>query len=75
LSGLGWPAFSNGAGAPTGHKCAGVGLAMYFRRIFAVELVRGCSWELSPGQDLSYDWKRLPPEPRDGLCATVKRAS
>lgn len=65
----------NGAGAPTGHKCAGVGLATYFLQIFAVELVRGCSWELSPGQDFSYDWKRLPPEPRDGLRATVKRVS
>jgi len=63
----------NGAGAPTGHKCAGVDLASYFLQIFAVELLRGFSWELSPGQDLSYDWKRLPPEPRDGLRATIRR--
>ncbi len=65
----------NGAGAPTGHKCAGVGLATYFLQIFTVELLRGYSWSLTPGQDLSYDWKRLPPEPRDRLRAAVKRAA
>jgi cytochrome P450 len=65
----------NGAGAPTGHKCAGAGLATYFFQIFAVELLRGADWKLKPGQDLSYDWKRLPPEPRDGLRAVVKRAA
>jgi cytochrome P450 len=63
----------NGAGAPTGHQCAGAGLATYFLKIFAIELLRGCSWQLSPGQDLSYDWRRLPPEPRDGVRATVQR--
>src|SRR5215470_17852455 len=63
----------NGAGEPTGHKCAGTGLATYFLKVFAIELWRGCSWQLTPGQDLSYDWKRLPPEPRDGLRATVRR--
>lgn len=39
----------NGAGPESGHKCAGVGLATYFLQLFAVELVRGCSWQLSPG--------------------------
>jgi cytochrome P450 len=65
----------NGAGAPTGHKCAGAGLATYFLQIFTVELLRGYSWTLMPGQDLSYDWKRLPAEPRDQLRAAVKRAA
>lgn len=63
----------NGAGVTTGHKCAGVDLATYFPQLFAVELLRGYTWKLSPGQDLSYDWKRLPPEPRDGLRARVTR--
>jgi len=63
----------NGAGAPTGHKCAGAALAPYFLQLFAIELLRGYTWQLSPGQNLSYDWKRLPPEPRDGLRAHVGR--
>jgi cytochrome P450 len=63
----------NGAGAPSGHKCAGAALAPYFLQLFAIELLRGYTWQLSPGQNLSYDWKRLPPEPRDGLRAHVSR--
>ncbi len=63
----------NGAGVATGHKCAGTGLATYFLQLFAVELVRAYRWQLSPGQDLSYDWKRLPPEPREALRAQVRR--
>jgi cytochrome P450 len=65
----------NGAGAPTGHKCAGTGLASYFLQIFAIELLRNCSWELSVAQDLGYNWERLPPEPRDGLRAVIKSTS
>lgn len=63
----------NGAGALTGHKCAGGGLATSFLQLFALELLRGYDWQLSPGQNLSYDWKRLPPEPHDGLKARVRR--
>lgn len=65
----------NGAGMPTGHKCAGYEFAPCFLQVFTVELLRGYSWEIVPGQDLSYDWRMIPPPPRSGLKARVKRAS
>lgn len=65
----------NGAGPPTGHKCAGWEFAPLFLQVFLVELARGYDVTLSEGQDLSYDWKRVPPEPKDGLRARVSRRS
>jgi hypothetical protein len=38
---------------------------------FLTLLVRGYDWELPP-QDLEYDWKKLPPEPRDGLRVRLR---
>src|SRR5262249_42455760 len=61
----------NGAGAPSGHKCAGWELAPLILETFAIELLRNYRIELAQGQDLSYDWTQLPPEPRDGLRARV----
>jgi cytochrome P450 len=62
-----------GAGdALTGHKCAGYMLAPTLLKVFTVELVRGTTWLLSPGQDLSYDWSEVPPPPRDGLRLRVR---
>ncbi|MFO0744620.1 MAG: cytochrome P450 [Myxococcota bacterium] len=68
-------AFSpQGAGDPTvTHKCAGHELAPLILRVFLVELLRGFDVALAPGQDLSADPARLPPEPRSGLVATVTR--
>ena len=65
----------NGAGPPAGHKCAGWEFAPLFLQVFLVELVRGYDVTLSEGQDLSYDWKRVPPEPKDGVRARVTRRS
>ena len=31
------------------------------------------SWELLPGQDLAFDWSVIPPEPKDGLRARLRR--
>jgi cytochrome P450 len=58
----------NGGGdAMTGHKCAGYALAPTMLKLFAVEVVRGYTWLLTPGQDLAYDWTETPPAFKDGL--------
>lgn len=61
----------NGAGPPTGHKCAGWEFAPLFLQVFLVELSRGYEVTLSKPQDLDYDWSRVPPEPKDGLRGRV----
>lgn len=59
-----------GAGSPTGHKCPGLDFATCFMEVFAVVLVRGYRYELAAGtRQLAYD--KTPPEPSDGLRATV----
>lgn len=42
-------------------------------QVFTIQLLRGYTWELSPGQDLDYDWSLIPPEPKDGLRARLRR--
>ena len=56
-----------GAGPTTGHKCPGIDFATLLMSAFAVELIRGYEWELPAGQDFSYDWSKIPPEPKGGL--------
>jgi cytochrome P450 len=63
----------NGAGPATGHKCAGYEFAPVFLQVFLVELYRNDDVTLAKPQDLDLDWSRVPPEPRDGLRATVRR--
>jgi cytochrome P450 len=63
----------NGAGPPTGHKCAGYEFAPLFLQVFLVELYRAFDVEIARPQDLGLDWSRVPPEPREGLRASVKR--
>jgi cytochrome P450 len=65
----------NGAGPPTGHKCAGYEFAPLLLQIFVAELVGGYKWEWVQPQDLSYDWSKLPPEPRDRLKVRVRAAA
>ena len=55
-----------GAEPPTGHRCLGLDYSTFLVLAFLTVLVRGYRWELPP-QDLGYDWKKRPPEPRDGL--------
>lgn len=60
-------AFSpHGPGADVGHKCPGADYASLFMEILTVQLLREFEWELPP-QDLEYDWRLTPPEPKDGL--------
>ncbi|HEY6320232.1 MAG TPA: cytochrome P450 [Thermoanaerobaculia bacterium] len=62
-----------GAGPAHGHRCPGTDLATTLMQVFTILLLRGYTWELSPGQDIDYDWSLIPPEPRDGLRARVRR--
>jgi cytochrome P450 len=63
----------NGAGPPTGHKCAGYEFAPVFLQVFLIELYRAFEVAITQPQDLELDWSRIPPEPRDGLRASVRR--
>jgi hypothetical protein len=38
---------------------------------FLTLLLRGYEWEL-PSQDMAYNWKMLPPQPRDGLRVRLR---
>jgi cytochrome P450 len=60
-----------GAEPPTGHRCLGLDYSTFLVLAFLVLVVRGYDWEL-PSQDLRYDWKKLPPEPRDGLRVRMR---
>lgn len=59
-----------GAGSETGHRCPGLDFATYIMEIFAVVLLRGYTWQLPP-QNFDRDFSKTPPEPKDGLRATV----
>jgi retinoid hydroxylase len=61
-----------GAEPPTGHRCLGLDYSTYLVLCFLVLLVRGYAWDLPP-QDLSYDWRKRPPERRDRLVVTLRR--
>jgi cytochrome P450 len=65
----------NGAGdAHAGHKCAGYELAPLMLQVFVAQLLRGgYRWTVTPGQDLSLDWRHVPPEPRDGLKVRLEK--
>ena len=62
----------NGAGSVTGHKCAGYEFAPLLLQVFLIELYRRYDVTLAKPQNLELDWSRIPPEPRDGLRATVR---
>lgn len=63
-----------GAGPTTGHKCPGIDFATLLMSAFAIELFRGYDWEIPAGQDLSYDWSKIPPEPKSGLRLRLRPA-
>jgi cytochrome P450 len=60
-----------GAEPPTGHRCLGLDYATVLGTAFVALLVRGYTWTLPP-QDLSWNWKPLPPEPRDRLRVAMR---
>lgn len=61
-----------GAGPVTGHRCPGLDYATYFMEVFTIVLLRGYGWRL-PAQSFELDSSSTPPQPRDGLRATVTR--
>ncbi|HKA36189.1 MAG TPA: cytochrome P450 [Thermoanaerobaculia bacterium] len=63
----------NGAGPATGHKCAGYEYAPLLLQVFLAELCRGYDVVLQEPQDLERSWSRVPPEPREGLRAVVRK--
>jgi retinoid hydroxylase len=65
----------NGAGdAHRGHKCAGYEFSPLLLQVFLAQLLRsGTKWTFAPGQDLSLDWRSIPPAPRDGLRVRLTR--
>jgi retinoid hydroxylase len=60
-----------GVDPPTGHRCLGLDYSTILVLAFLTVLVRGYRWEV-PEQDLTYDWRRLPPERRDGLRVNLR---
>ncbi len=61
-----------GAGPASGHRCPGLDFATLFMEVFAIALLRDYSWQL-PAQSFETDFHKTPPEPRDGLRATIRR--
>ena len=60
-----------GAGALTGHKCAGYDFATVMMQLLAVLALRRATWDL-PAQDLSFKWV-VPPEHKSGLVVRWSR--
>lgn len=60
-----------GAEPPMGHRCLGLDYSTYLTLVFLAVLVRGYEWELPP-QRLEYDWRKRPPEPKDGLQVRLR---
>ena len=61
-----------GAGPPTGHKCPGLDFATCVMAVFTVVLVRGFRYDLAAATG-ERSFTTTPPEPKDGLRATVRR--
>lgn len=63
-----------GAGPAMGHRCPGLDYATYFMEVFSIVLLRGYTWTLPP-QSLEVDYSKTPPVAKDGLRATIAKAS
>jgi cytochrome P450 len=61
-----------GAEPPTGHRCLGVDDSTVVVMAFMTLALRSFVWSL-PSQDLSLNWRKVPPEPRDGLRVRIHR--
>jgi cytochrome P450 len=60
-----------GAEPPTSHRCLGLEYSTLLTLAFLAVLVRGYDWRL-PRQRLGLDWRKRPPEPRDGLMVQLR---
>jgi len=56
----------------TSHKCAGLDYATTIMQLFGALLLRGYLWELAD-RSSRYDLSVIPPEPKGGMPATVRR--
>jgi retinoid hydroxylase len=63
----------HGAGPAHGHRCPGTDFATTLMQVFTILLLRGYTWELAARRGLDYDWSLIPPEPKDGLRARLRR--
>jgi len=59
-----------GAEPPTGHRCLGLDYSTFLGVAFLALLLRGYGWTV-PEQDLALNWRKLPPEQRDGLRVRI----
>ena len=55
-----------GTGHPTGYLRLGVDYSTVLTLAFMALLLRGYDWDLPP-QRLEYNWRKLPPEPFEGM--------
>ncbi len=62
----------HGGGPEVGHKCPGTDYATYFMKAFLCLLTRQAEWDLRE-PNAPYAFQIMPPEPRGGLWAQVRR--
>ena len=62
-----------GPGSDLGHRCAGLDFSTLFMQLFTARLAERVTWTLSPAADRQPRTDLVPPEPRDGLRATLAR--
>ena len=61
-----------GGPVKTGHTCAGFDYSALLTSVFLAVLLRNHTWKLrDPLPERDYDWTLNPPQPRDGLLATI----
>src|SRR5262249_50400504 len=62
-----------GGGPPTGHRCAGLDYSTSLLEIFTIALLRDYVIHLSKPDEHheNYNWELNPPQPKDGLLATL----
>ena len=67
------PSGPHGPGADLSHRCPGTDYTTYFMMVFTAVLLRSrVRWDF-PAQCMEYDWRLIPPEPKDGLRVEVRR--
>jgi fatty-acid peroxygenase len=75
-SGSAFDFIPQGGGSRTGgHRCPGEWITMHSVALALHFLTRCATYEVSPGQDLSFDLSRMPTRPRSGLVLRRVRAT
>jgi cytochrome P450 len=60
-----------GGPVKTGHACAGFDYSALLTSVFLAVLLRNHKWKLRDPSERHYDWTLNPPQPLDGLLATI----